>query len=333
MSSLPINFERFISASPQPINVMDRNLRFVFANAPYLEATNKNLDDLIGEYIFDAFPDTEDRVNAVLAQFNRALEGETTYLEAQPFDIEQDDGTMATRYWRAVQEPYFDDNGEVQYIIQRAEDITFQVEAELQNELVARELSHRMKNMMTIVRSIARLTAAHATSVKEYTNDFVKRLESIARTYSQLESGAWAGLGLRQLLEQELKPYIADDVDRVTLSGPPVELSVQSTKDLALILHELATNAAKYGAFAHDDGRLNVKWRREKGAVIVNWQEASMHEITEPTREGFGSQMLKMIRDIKVERHFQPSGLQAVMTLSLKTLASQLADDIELPEL
>jgi PAS domain S-box-containing protein len=329
-NSLPISFEAFIANSTQPINVIDHNMRFVFANDAYLEATNKDRDALIGAYVFDAFPDTPERLEPVLSKFKRALEGETTFLEAQPYQIEAEDGTKITRYWRTSQEPYFDTSGNVAFLIQRAEDITEQVEASQQNELVARELSHRMKNMMTIVRSIARLTARHATSVGEYSSDFVKRLDTIARTYSQLESGAWKGLTLRQLFEDELTPYNAEHAGRVTIVGPDIDLSVQATKDLALILHELATNAAKYGAFAHNEGRLNVSWRRSASSITINWHETSVDDITEPTRSGFGSQMLKMIRDIDVDRQFHRTGMHATLTFSIKTLTSQLADDIDL---
>lgn len=329
----PKDLVDYLSTSEQPTNALDKDLCFVFANKAYLEATHSTLEDLMGNNVFDVFPESEERVQEVKTLFEATLEGETTYLEAQPYELELDDGSKSLRYWRAIQEPYPDAEGAVHFIIQRAVDATDEIESKMQNELVARELAHRMKNMMTIVRSIARLTAKHATSVEEYSSGFVKRLDTIARTYSQLESGAWEGLTLNRLLEDELMPYNNGLAERVRLQGPNIALSVQSTKDLSLILHELATNAAKYGAFAHDQGTLDVSWQKRAGAITIEWQETSINQISKPTRSGFGSQMFKMIRDIQVERDFRSTGLHATLTLSLKTLANQLADDIDLTNL
>ncbi len=301
-----------------PIMVVDRDLRFVYANAPYLEATHTQLSDLIGRNIFDCFPDTTERIAAVREQFDQTLKnGVTTQLDAQPFKLERQDGSIADVVWQATQDPIRDEKGHVIGMIQRAEDITLRHELRQQNQAIAFELNHRVKNTLAVVSSIARLTSRGAVSVPEFVSQFVDRLKSLAKANTMLAQDDWRGLTVRRILEEELKAFARLDGDTLALTGPDVRLSLEATKDLCMVTHELATNAAKYGALSDRGGTLSIGWQREDNVLDLKWVEHCRTPITKPDGTiGFGTRLLDMLPYIDAKKDFHDHGLQMTITVS-----------------
>ena len=165
---------------------------------------------------------------------------------------------------------------------------------EKQRQLIADEVAHRLRNTMAVITSIVSLTARNASSAADLKTKLLGRFAAISRTNDFLIRGAWIEASLRELLESELAPYCDDD-DRITLEGPDVAIDREAAVAMALVFHELATNASKYGALSVSAGRLHVRWQvagSNKRVLEVIWRETGGPLVLPPTRRGFGSELI-----------------------------------------
>ena len=172
-----------------------------------------------------------------------------------------------------------------------AYDITDRKQADQHSRLLAHEVEHRAKNVLAVVLGLLRATTA--PSVDTFVKTFEGRVGALARTLSLLGERRWLGAGLHELLRHELAPF-DDGAGRVVLDGPAVTLSPEVAEPLSMALHELATNAAKYGALSVPGGRLAVRWSVLEGLASLRWEERGGPVITSPpAREGFGSTLIQ----------------------------------------
>ena len=165
---------------------------------------------------------------------------------------------------------------------------------EKQRQMVADEVAHRLRNMMAVVTSIVSLTARAASSAAEFKNALLGRLAAISRTNESLIRRSWSEASLRELIESELGPYQSED-GRIALEGPDLAIDRDVAVALALVFHELATNAAKYGALSTSTGRIEVRWQAtvsEKRWLELSWQETGGPVVSPPTRRGFGTELI-----------------------------------------
>jgi len=168
-------------------------------------------------------------------------------------------------------------------------DITARKEAEEQQALLAREVDHRAKNALAVVQSVVRLTRSERPA--EFAEALEGRIAALARAHNLLAHGRWTGGGLRPLLEEELAAYLPSG--RVALAGPPVTLEPDAVQPLSLCLHELTTNAVKYGALCGPEGRVDIAWRLQEGSLVLVWTETGGPRVAAPPqRAGFGSRLL-----------------------------------------
>jgi two-component sensor histidine kinase len=165
--------------------------------------------------------------------------------------------------------------------------------AEAEVHFLMRELAHRSKNQMTVIAAMAKQTARSAESVPDFVASFEKRIFGLARSTDLLLANGVAGVDLRELLSSQIEPFCPLDGARVALSGPPVRLNTQSAQILGMAAHELATNAAKYGAFAGDEGRLDLDWSVSGDTLSVAWREHVRTLAARPERRGFGTTVLE----------------------------------------
>lgn len=185
--------------------------------------------------------------------------------------------------------------------------------AEARRRLLNDELNHRVKNILALVRSIVGQTRAHAGSVTDYAESLQGRLGALALAHDQSLSGA--GGELIRLLEAETMSHRHPGwPDRITLSGPPVAFAERAFGVLALVVHELATNAAKYGALSVPEGRLKVTWSlAANGDCRIEWRESGGPPVRPPSRTGFGTRLLgsTVAYDLGgvVDSRFEPTGL------------------------
>ena len=167
-----------------------------------------------------------------------------------------------------------------------------------QQKLVVRELNHRIGNMLTITGAIFRRTAATAETKEELARRFEDRLAAIATAQRILGETDWISAPLERLVSETFAPYAGEAEPPYRISGPPVSLTPQETMTFKLVLHELATNAAKHGALSSPDGRVSVDWTLDAGeppVLTLHWSEEGGPPIGELGRTGFGSELIKLM--------------------------------------
>jgi PAS domain S-box-containing protein len=169
-------------------------------------------------------------------------------------------------------------------------DITDRKLAEERQILLAEEVDHRARNVVAVVQSIMRLTRAE--NIDEYISALDGRIGALSNAHRLLASSRWEGADLNRLVEEELAPYRAGGNERVSTRGPIVLLPPAAAQTIALALHELATNAAKYGALSTELGRVDLSWRTEPGKLELVWAESDGPEVTTPNRRGYGSRAI-----------------------------------------
>ena len=219
---------------------------------------------------------------AAFARGERSMEFE--------FQYRQPDGDL--RWFLIRADMRTDSKGELAGSIGVLVDITERKRAEERAQLLAQEVDHRANNLLTVVQGVVALSKANGDGALR--NVILGRLEAIAQAHKLLAESRWQGADLRTLLFEELEAFQAQDVNRVTLDGPPVALSPSEAQALAMTVHELTTNAAKHGALSTDKGSVSVRWRkRPDGGVEINWEESGGPSVEPPKRVGFGSVLIE----------------------------------------
>ena len=193
-------------------------------------------------------------------------------------------------------------------------------ETENRLRLLAREVDHRAKNMLAVVQSMVQLT--RSGSVQELKELLNGRIAALGRAHSLLAESRWQGAGLRPLVAEELAPYEAEE-DRATIAGPDVVLSPPAAQNMAMVIHELATNAAKYGAFSLPDGRVAVDWRLDGGQELTfRWSETGGPPVARPEQHGFGlrliSRSISYQLDGDVALDWKPDGLLCTVRIPME---------------
>lgn len=195
-----------------------------------------------------------------------------------------------------------------------------------QQRVLLLELQHRIRNSLGIVRSIARRSAQTSTTVDEYAMHLDGRLNALARTQALAMRDPDIGLDLAYLVVEELLAYQAREGEQLHVSGPTIRLQPKSAETLALAVHELATNAVKYGALSKPGGQIDVMWRiegRGSGASLVfSWTEKNGPKIERPpARRGFGSELLEQTLAFELKARaklaYEASGLYCELVIPL----------------
>ncbi|WP_374471582.1 sensor histidine kinase [Phenylobacterium sp.] len=192
--------------------------------------------------------------------------------------------------------------------------------AEERQRLLVAELNHRVKNTLATVQSIARQTLRSRPELRRLFEDFEGRLLALSWAHDVLNAEGWSGADLPNLVEQTLRAHQGDQGDRIIAVGPAVRLAPEVALAISLALHELATNALKYGAFARDEGFVEVRWdvgpvdqRGEVRELTLEWRERNGPAVTAPTRSGFGTRLLRQALSAElgapVDLRFEPDGL------------------------
>ena len=207
--------------------------------------------------------------------------------------------------------PLHDERGELIGGINMLIDITEQKERERHIEFVMHELSHRSKNLLAIVMAVANRTIRNASSLAEFETKFMARLHAMSRSHEILVRNSWSGADIRQIVEAEIVAFIGrGNNGRARLSGDSILLNPSVAQNLSLAVHELTTNATKYGAFARQDGSVEVEWAtRTANGVAFTWRERTRTGAPAPKKKGFGTQVLRAL--FKEPRfQFTPFGLE-----------------------
>ncbi len=217
----------------------------------------------------------------------------------------------------------FDADGRIARMGGVAIDITDRKEAEERQALLAREVDHRARNALAVIQSIIRLT--RAKSVEEYKDAVEGRITALARVHALLSESRWNGADLSTLVSEELAPYRTAHGAGIITSGKAVSLEPPVAQTLALALHELATNAAKYGALSVDTGVLNVTWEVQANKLLLEWKELGASVSPRASPRGFGMKLINTTIDQqlggKAEFDWDKTGLRCGISIPLQKCA------------
>ena len=268
-------------------------------------------EEAVGQPIMIVIP--EDRRGEERTILNRIRRGER--IEHYETIRQRKQGSLITI--SLTVSPVKDAEGKIVGASKIGRDITEQKRSQEQIATLAREAEHRSKNILASVLALTKLSQSD-------TPDGLKqaiegRIRALANVHSLFVESRWIGAELSAVAAQELAPYAEEA--RVRIDGPQVLLEPGTAQSIAVVLHELATNAAKYGALSTAKGRVALKWSHEAdGRLILHWMETGGPPVTEPTRQGFGGRVIdRMIGDLKGKAHFDwhPEGL--VCEISVQT--------------
>jgi PAS domain S-box-containing protein len=208
-----------------------------------------------------------------------------------------------------------------------ARDITARKQAEAQIKYLAGETEHRTKNILATVQAVVQLTQAE--NIAEFKESVEGRIQALANAHRLFVESRWAGAQLHELVSEELAPYRRGDGTRVNIEGPNLLLEPNTAQTMAVVCHELATNAAKYGALSVGDGRVVVTWKSSSdGRLVLCWTETGGPPVTMPTRQGFGTRIMgKIVQQSKGEVRFdwRPEGLACEVAMFVNAAKEPVA--------
>jgi PAS domain S-box-containing protein len=216
--------------------------------------------------------------------------------------------------------PIKDVSGKIVGASKIARDITERTQASAQIKLLAREAEHRTRNILATVQATIHLTQAEDAA--EFKQAIEGRIRALANVNNLFVETRWQGAELRTLVAQELEPYRRDNGTRIGIDGPELLLEPSMAQTMAVVLHELATNAAKYGPLSIDGGSVAVTWTSgEDGRLSLSWTETGGPPVREPTRKGFGTRvMARMVEQLKgrISFDWRPEGVTCTVAVTVQ---------------
>jgi two-component system CheB/CheR fusion protein len=227
--------------------------------------------------------------------------------------------------------PLFDEHGKPRAVIAAVVDISERKRAEQQQQVLLHELQHRVKNILATISSLASRMLRSSGSLQEFSEAFRARLMAMSSMHDLLSQRQWIGADLRMLVVDTVSPYASAREREVELRGPEVLLEPERAAALGMVLHELTTNAAKYGALASSEGHLAVSWNTQTSdngdSLHLTWLEQVPRPISPPDREGFGSSFIRRSVEYElagtVDLAFEPGGLHCSISIPLTASAAE----------
>ncbi len=214
--------------------------------------------------------------------------------------------------------------------------------AQERQELMIAELNHRVRNILGLVRGLVAQSKDTATSIEEFSSVLGGRIQALARAHDQITSLNWAPVALKTLVESEAGAYLGSRAGRIQMGGPDVALDPKAFATLALVVHEMMTNSAKYGALADSTGQVEIVWKLDRNSsLIIDWKESGGPPVQPPSRRGFGTTIIErsIPFDLKgdAELRFDLLGVQAKFTIpanfvelmSMSGIATKLESDAD----
>ena len=205
-------------------------------------------------------------------------------------------------------------------------DVTDRKKAEQHVQMLMREISHRSKNLLAVVQALAGQTARRAETLGDFQDRFALRLQGLAASHDLLVTKDWHGAPLRELVREQLAPFAERGV-RLDLDGPDIVLTAAAAQTIGMALHELATNATKYGAWSVPSGSVSVDWRIEaqrEPTLRLSWTESSGPAVSAPVRKGYGNvvfeQMVAQQLGGQVQIDYCPEGLRWMLSIPLHSV-------------
>jgi PAS domain S-box-containing protein len=310
--------------------MLDCERRYTFANPAYAKILGlpHSAAELIGKGPADVLASIYE--TQISPHLDRAFAGErVTYELVRP---RADAVANETDHYVVVYDPQRNHEGKVAGVIVTIYDITERKRAEEHVRFLMRELSHRTKNVMAVVQAISWQTAQQSLDFEDFEQRFMQRLESLARSHDLLAKRDWRGVVLEDLVRAQLEPFLDSAKERLAAHGPPLLLMPEAAQDLGFALHELGTNASKYGALSVPTGKIEIGWSINDGAAgarhfHMTWRESGGPTVGPPVRKGFGSAvitaMLSRTFNGEAELDYRPEGLLWELTAPMGRLIAE----------
>ncbi len=248
------------------------------------------------------------------------------------FPLRSGGGTY--RWFLSRAQPIHDDFGRIVRWFGSNTDITERMESEERINLLLAEVNHRSKNLLALLQAIAQQTAGAQDS--PFVERFTARLQSLAASQDVLVSSRWRGAKLERLVRSQLAHFGDLIGNRILLDGPDIDLSPSASQTLGMALHELATNAGKYGALSNETGEIHIRWQTDTSAdperFEIEWAERKGPPVSAPERTGFGASVIERMSSIslsgEVEFSFRPEGLYWRLGCPLDRLVGKAGADV-----
>lgn len=266
---------------------------FLRVNEAICAITGYSRDELLSGRLFrhthpdDADPDREG--------FRKQVEGALEFYSVEKRFIRKDGRVV----WMSVRSSSVRDaDGRLLYVVRVVQDVTDRKAAEQRQKLLIDELNHRVKNTLATVQSLAAQTARGAHDPQAFRDRFEGRLIALSKAHDQLTIHHWESADLREILSGTFAPYAGAVPERVVLRGEDIVLRPRAVLTLAMAMHELATNAAKYGALSAAGGRIEIRWAPGRDAnsnpvLRIDWIEQGGPPVVKPQQRGFGSRLIE----------------------------------------
>ncbi len=278
--------EGILESITDGFHLIDAEGRFTAFNAAaklMFAANGVDTSDLIGaDLLNEAFPEARDN------EIGQAIR--TALTERRPTTAES--YYRPWKRWFSTRNYPTPDGGVATFF----QDITERKQVEQQQRLLTNELNHRVKNTIAIIQSIANQTLRDSASPEAFQTTFSQRLMALARAHNLLTNRAWSGANLRDIVDAALAPFQQRlRKSRIDVSGPHYQLASNLAVSMILAMHELATNAVKYGALSNDTGQVTLAWEIDTTSrqIVLTWAEQGGPPVQEPTRRGFGRRLIE----------------------------------------
>jgi len=269
-----------------------------------------------------------DDLSRLLASVEDALAGRRPFLIDHRICLP--DGSI--RYVHERAEVVRDERGHPLRLVGTMQDITERKQAEARQKLLIDELNHRVKNTLATVQSLAAQTARGTDTPEEFRQAFEGRLIALSQAHDQLTRRHWQSADLRDIVTGATGPHLSHPQEQLRLEGEAITVSPRIALTLALVLHEMTTNAAKYGALSLHEGRIEISWlvepRPTKSSLLhIEWRERNGPSVEAPARPGFGSRFIQgsVTAELRgtVRMDFDPDGLRCVIDIPLDPVGDE----------
>lgn len=297
---------------------------FQLTNAAYREIMGGR--DLLGMPLAHAVPEAVDQ--GFVALLDNVLSTGDAYVgRSASFRLAQGEEPGRQRFLDFVYQPIVGEDGAITGVFVQGHDVTEEASLLRRQELLINELNHRVKNNLAIVQGLAAQSFRAIDPAGDARLVFDSRLKALAAAHDMLTERAWEPTSLRQTIERTIAAAAGEDAERVDLEGPMVPLEPQHAVALAMAVHELSTNAIKYGALSNEVGRVRVTWHHDdEGMLVIDWTERGGPRVVVPSRKGFGTRLIERGLSAEVDGRakidFPPHGVHCRFTINLPARSS-----------
>jgi two-component sensor histidine kinase len=315
-----VQLQGIVDTVADPLLVLDESLCVQAASRSFFETFNVDRYETIGQRLYDLgngqwdIPELRRLLVEVIPKATAIIN----------YEVEHDFPGLGRKTMLVTARTLHHPDSASHSMLLSIVDVTESHRRDAARDMLFGELRHRMKNMLAVAQSIARQTTTTGRTAEEYRDTFLGRFGTLAEA-QDLAFAEQDETGLKEVLERIFEPY-SDNLQAITIEADaPVELSPKSVMSLSLVLHELATNAAKYGALSAPGGRLRVGWQTDatNGSVRLKWTENGGPLVNPPAKTGYGTQLIRSTIEYglrgQVEQNYAPGGLQVEIVVPLGT--------------